>query len=213
MDFIRQLLFLVFGPHLSAVCDAYCFDLLLPLLALSACGRTQWFRERSLEPDRGIITDMGGMQNDASEDVDSTTATDAGTDATATDAGIEVDAAIEPDASPMRDMMMPVAIDSCESACARYDACGRTGDVFGSSEQCLANCERLTRGGEEGVQGWWNSNTRLHLLHLCTKLKRMRRDLRSVEGCEIGLVFPTVKRHVRQAVRYSDLRRGDLRCL
>ena len=172
--------------------------LLLPLLALSACGQDSSgsAADAALEPDRGIITDMGGMQNDASEDVDSTTATDAGTDATATDAGIEADAAIEPDASPMRDMMMPVAIDSCESACARYDACGRTGDVFGSSEQCLANCERLTRGGEEGVQGWWNcaSTETCNLLHLCPvpQVEALECDeiCGLVEGCEIGLDFP-----------------------
>ena len=68
--------------------------LLLPLLSLSACEQDSSgsAADSAVEPDRGIVTDMGGMETDASEDVDSAVAADTGADATATDAGIEADA-------------------------------------------------------------------------------------------------------------------------
>ena len=46
--------------------------------------------------------------------------------------------------------MMTVEIDSCEDACDRYDACARTGDVFGTRDDCLSRCGRITRDGD----GW-----------------------------------------------------------
>ena len=48
------------------------------------------------------------------------------------------------------------AVDSCESACARYETCGKTAEVFGDLDGCLNTCERLTRAGDEPVEGWWN---------------------------------------------------------
>jgi len=126
------------------------------------------------------VSDMGPQLVDAERN-DMAPASDAGeadarmeTDAetvedAATDMAPESDMApIEPDMGSM-DMAMPLSIDSCESACARYAECNRDVDRFGGPAECLAECGRLTRDGPEIAAGWWSclEVEECGLLHLC----------------------------------------------
>ena len=87
------------------------------------------------------------------------------------------------------------AVDSCESACGRYDACGKTAEVFGTLDNCLNTCERLTRDGNESVEGWWNcaESEACNLLHLCpvpvVEALGCGEVCELVEGCEVELNF------------------------
>ena len=92
-------------------------------------------------PDAAI--DRGLATSDMNNESDATANSDAGT--TETDGFTGTDGAVESDggnttndgstSSDMDvvrpDMMEAVNIDSCESACDRYESCGRSGDVFG----------------------------------------------------------------------------------
>ncbi|MBV71762.1 MAG: hypothetical protein CMH52_10520 [Myxococcales bacterium] len=144
----------------------------------------------SRETDRGIVSRLdGSLEPDLSMIGDASSS-----DADQTDGGVSGDGAVPLDsAQPTRDMFIPVDITSCETACARYDDCGRTADVFGSSEACLSQCERLTRDGEAPVQNWWScaGSESCNLLHLCPVPEVERLECAEVcqliEGCDIGL--------------------------
>ena len=51
----------------------------------------------------------------------------------------------------------PMPVSSCAEACARYVACDRAVEVFGTGGEgtCLQRCERATRNGDEAAADWW----------------------------------------------------------
>lgn len=110
-----------------------------------------------------------GPPSDAGE-TDATTGADAGeADGEAPMDGGTVDmGAMDPDMGAP-DMDLPLEIDSCESACARYADCGRDIDRFGGLDACLSECARLTRDGPQTAAGWWGclEVEECELLHLC----------------------------------------------
>jgi hypothetical protein len=152
-------------------------------------------------PDRGIatVTD-GGTEPDGTVDSDGATESDATniSDGTVADRGIASDGGLfGPDMSAlMPDMMVPIDVDSCASACDRYDTCGRTEEVFGSREGCIGRCERITREGNAPAENWWRCATSesCNLLHLCPvpAVDPLECDeiCGLVDQCEVGIEFP-----------------------
>ncbi len=93
-----------------------------------------------------------------------------GGDAALADAA-PVDAARDaapPDAAPLPDGAPPTPVESCEDACARYAACDRLEELFGSEEACLTRCARVTRDGQR-PGFWWDclGVESCNLVHLC----------------------------------------------
>ena len=93
--------------------------------------------------DNGPV-DQGPTVDTSSTSSDGTTVEDGsslGDDARLSDMGVEPDGDL-PDARAADATV--VTIDSCQSACARHESCGRL-DVFGSTDACLAECARSSR--------------------------------------------------------------------
>ncbi|MEE2788512.1 MAG: hypothetical protein VX589_14310 [Myxococcota bacterium] len=123
----------------------------------------------------------GGSENNSGEaDLDS--ATPADPSMTVSNAGDN------PASEPILD---------CAGACERYEACGKTVEVFGEGGRatCLDRCSRITRDGDARAATWWQclAEDACSLISRCPvpSIEALECDevCGLVDSCDVGVMF------------------------